>query len=81
MATLQKNLNKQVKSKAARRLEQTYGKQFPKDQLGPEIQKIWTWLYQGAGFPWRSGVRPGDRLKTLNEDQLGRLWRILNEEA
>ena len=81
METLQKNINKKVNSMAARRLMQVYGRQFPKDLLGPEIQKTWTRLYPEAGIPWRSGVRPGDRLKTLNEDQLRRLWQVLSEEA
>ena len=81
METLRKNIVKHVKKRAASQLRQTFGVNFPKDLLGPEIQKTWTWLYQEAGIPWRSGVRPGDHLKTLNEDQLRRLWRVLNEEA
>ena len=79
--TLQKNINKQVNSVAARRLMQVYGRQFSKDLQGPEIQKTWTWVYEKAGIPWRPGVRSGDRLKTLNEDQLRRLWQVLSEEA
>jgi hypothetical protein len=81
METLQKNIDRQVKSKAARQLGQVYGGHFPKDQLGPEIQRTWTLLYQEAGIPWRPGVRPGNRLKTLDEDQLRRLLHVLNEEA
>jgi hypothetical protein len=39
------------------------------------------WLYQEGGIPWRSGVRSGNQLKTLDEDQLRRLFHILNEKA
>ena len=81
METLQKNIDRQVKSKAARQLGQVFGRNVPKDQLGPEIQKTWMWLYQEAGIRWRSGVRPGNLLKTLNENQLRRLVHILNPEA
>ena len=81
METLRKNIVKEVNAKAASQLRQSFGGSFPKADLGPEIQKTWIWLYQKAGIPWRSGVRPGDRLKTLNEDQLRRLLHTLNGEA
>ena len=79
--TLRKNIVRGVKAKAASQLRQSYGGSFPKDRLGPEIQKTWIWLYQEGGITWRSGVRLGNHLKTLSEDQLRRLLGILNEEA
>ena len=79
--TLRKNIAKKVNSKAARQLRQVLGSSFSKEHLGPEIQKTWTWLYQAGGIRWRAGVRSGDLLKTLNEDQLRRLWHILDQEA
>ena len=81
MDTLRKNIVRKVNAKAASQLRQALGGSFPKDQLGPEIQKTWKWLYQEAGIPWRPGVRPGNLLKTLDEDQLRRLLDILDKEA
>ena len=79
--TLRKNIVAQVKAKATGQLQQAFGGRFPKDHLGATIQETWTWVYKEAGIPWRSGVRSGNRLKTLNEDQLRRLFHILNEKA
>lgn len=79
--TLRKNVVKKVNAKAARQLRQALGTNFSKEHLGPEIQKTWRSLYQAAGIRWRTGVRPGDLLKTLNEDQLRKLWSVLDQEA
>ena len=49
--------------------------------MGSEIQETWKWLYREDGIPWPLGMRSGDLLKTLNEDQLRRLLHILKEEA
>ena len=76
--TLRQNIAKKVNAKAARQLRQALGTNFSKEHLGPEIRKTWRSLYQVAGIRWRTGVRPGDLLKTLNEDQLRKLWSILD---
>ena len=64
METLRKNIGRKVNGKASGQLRKAFGVNFPRDQLGPEIQKTWTWLYDEAGPPWRSGVSPGNRLKS-----------------
>ena len=81
MEKLRKNLVKAVKSKAASRLRQAFEGNFPRDKVGSEIQETWKWLYREGGIPWPLGMRSGDLLKTLNEDQLRRLLHILKEEA
>ena len=81
METLRKNIVRRVSSKAAKTLSLRFGGNFPRDNLGPEIQETWNWLYPASGISWRKGVRPGAFLKTLNEDQLRRLWRTLDEEG
>ena len=79
--TLQANIVKRVKQRAANKLRKEYGNKLPKDILGEEIQNSWMWLYRTGGIRWRSGVRPGDMLKSLNEEQLRNLLRILDEEG
>ena len=81
METLRKNIDKRVKAKAASRLRKAPGGNSPKDSLGSEIQENWKSLYRKAEIRWQSGVRSGDLLRTLDEDQLRRLLYILNEEA
>ncbi len=80
METLRKNIVRKVKAKATKSLQKANGRDFLKDQLGPEIQKTWVWLYQEAGIPWKSGAITSNRLKTLSEDQLRRLMSILDAE-
>ena len=65
MESLRKNIDKEVKAKANRQLRQEFGSNFPKDRLGPEIQKTWTWLYRETGIPWRSGVGSGNQAEDL----------------
>ena len=81
MEMLRKNIVKGVKAKATKQLQQEFGGDFSKEHFRTEIPRIWMLLYKKAGIPWRSGVQSGDRLKTLDEDQLRRLLHILNEEA
>lgn len=81
METLRKSIGKEVRARAARQLRQDNGRRFPKELLGPTIQECWVWLYRKAGIPWRHSVRPGQRLKALDENQLRQMWRILKEEA
>ena len=82
MEVLRENIHREVKSKAARPLRQVYnGKTLPRGVLGTAIQQKWVWLYRRAHIPWTQGVGPGQRLRTLNEDQLQLMWRILKEEA
>ncbi len=76
MESLRKSIGKEVRARAARQLRQEHGMGFPQRLLGPEIQKRWMWLYRKAGIPWRQDV-----LKTLDEDRLHLMWRILKEEA
>ena len=81
METLRKNIVKKVNAKAVSRLKKAPGSNSPRDNLGPEIQETWKWLYQKAGIHWPPRVRSGNLLKTLNEDQLRRLLHIFNEDA
>ncbi len=83
MEVLRENIHREVKSKAARPLRQVYnGKTLPRGVLGTAIQQKWVWLYRRrAHIPWTQGVGPGQRLRTLNEDQLQLMWRILKEET
>ena len=79
---LRENIHRDVKSRAARPLRQTYnGKTLPSGVLGKAIQQKWVWLYRRAHIPWTQGVGPGQQLRTLNENQLQLMWRILKEEA
>ncbi len=77
--TLRKNIDRGVKRRVYTKLSKEYGKNPPRDILGQEMQDAWTGLYRKAGISWRNGVRPGAMLKSLNEDDLRRLYRILEE--
>ena len=81
MDALKKSIGTEVRARAARQLRQEYNDAFPKELLGPTIQNIWVWLYRKAGIPWYSGVRQGQRLQALDEDQLRLMWRTLREEV
>ena len=81
MDASKKSIGAEVRARAARQLRQEYNGTFPKELLGPTIQKTWVWLYRKAGIPWYSGVRQGQRLQALDEDQLRLMWSILKEEA
>ena len=78
---LRKNIGRTVNREANRQWQQENEGNISKDRLGPKIQETWKWLYQEARIPWRQGVRSGERLKTLDEDQLRRLLCIINREA
>ena len=81
MEALRESIGATVRAKAARELRQEYNGTFPKELLGSSIQKTWVWLYRKASIPWIPGVRQGQRLQALAEDQLRLMWRILKEEA
>ena len=78
---LRQSIGKEVRARAARQLRQEYNGTFPKGLLGKVIQETWVWLYRKAGIPWNPRVRSGQRLQTLDEDQLRLMWRILKGEV
>ena len=81
MDALKKSIGTEVRARAARQLRQEHNGTFPKELLGPMIQQTWVWLYRKADLPWPRGVRQGQRLQALDENQLRLMWRILKEEA
>ena len=81
MGALKTSIGKEIKARAARQLRKEHNGVLPRELLGRAIQNKWVWLYKRADIPWYAGVRQGQRLQALNEDQLRLMWRILTEEV
>ena len=56
-----------------------WNKDAAKEQMGLEINDAWNWLYEEAHLRWPRGIKSGQMLKSLEEADLDKLTRIMQE--